>query len=100
MSIKFEISYNARTTLQDLKTTISKLNQLPVDAYNFFVKTTPIDTGHARKSTKLVGNKTIEASYPYAQRLDEGYSKQAKDGMSKPTEQFMKARVRQIEAGK
>ena len=100
MSIKFDISYNARTTLSNLKNTIAKLNYLPTEAYNYFVRTTPIDTGHARRNTRLVNNRSIEANYPYAQRLDEGYSKQAKNGMTEPTEQFIKTRVKQIEAGK
>lgn len=100
MSINFDIKYNAKTTLQDLKTVMTKLNNLPTEAFNYFVKTTPIDTGNARRSTRLVQNKTIEANYAYAQRLDQGYSKQAPNGMIKPTEQFIKTRVKQIEAGR
>lgn len=79
---------------------MTKLNHLPQEAYDHFVSITPIDTGNARRSTRLVGNKTIEANYAYARRLDEGYSKQARGGMTKPTEKFIKDRVKQIEAGK
>lgn len=100
MSIKFDVTYNAKSTLSQLKTMITKLNQLPAETLNYFVSITPIDTGNARRSTRLVANKTIEANYVYAQRLDQGYSKQAKAGMSRPTEQFVNNRVRQIEAGK
>jgi hypothetical protein len=32
---------------------------------------------------------TINAAYPYAVPLDEGLSKQAPRGMSKPTEQYL-----------
>lgn len=53
-------------------------------AYDYFKKTTPIDSGNARKRTKKEGADTIFADYPYAQRLDKGYSRQAPDGMSKP----------------
>jgi hypothetical protein len=74
----------------------SQLSKLPAETLNFFVKVTPKDTGNARRKTKLVSNKTIEANYPYARRLDEGWSKQAPIGMSKPTERFIKRRLQQI----
>lgn len=53
-------------------------------AYKTFKDKTPIRSGNARNKTKLRGN-TIDANYPYAQRLEEGYSKQAKNGMTEPT---------------
>lgn len=52
--------------------------------YDFFRKSTPIKSGRARKSTVL-RDSDIRADYPYAGRLDQGYSKQAPDGMSNPT---------------
>ena len=57
--------------------------------YNFFEQHTPIDTGNARSHTVLSGN-TIEANYPYAERLDEGYSQQAPAGMTEPTKEYAK----------
>lgn len=68
-------------------------------AYKEFVQNTPIGDpnrwktkykpknyrpGNARRNTTLKGN-TIDANYPYAKRLEEGYSSQAKDGMTEPT---------------
>lgn len=53
-------------------------------AYKAFVKNTPIRTGNARRKTKKQGN-NINADYPYAQRLDDGYSKQSPNGMTEPT---------------
>lgn len=53
-------------------------------AYKAFVKNTPIRSGNARRNTKKSGH-TINADYPYAQRLEEGYSKQAPQGMTEPT---------------
>ena len=73
----------------------SKLDRLPQEAYNFFVKTTPKRTGHARRSTKLQGD-TIKANYAYAQILDQGGSRQAPDGMTKPTEDYIQRRLDQI----
>lgn len=40
--------------------------------------------GNARRKTTLKGNQ-IDADYPYAKRLNEGYSSQAPDGMTEPT---------------
>jgi hypothetical protein len=59
------------------------------EAHRVFVKETPIRTGNARKRTRLQ-NQTIAADYPYAQRLDNGYSDQAPEGMTKPTIEHMR----------
>lgn len=57
------------------------------ETYDFFRKETPIKTGNARRNTKLQ-NDEIQAQYPYAVRLDQGYSRQAPNGMTEPTEKF------------
>lgn len=65
-------------------------NELVDEALEYFVDKTPKRSGNARRNTSARGN-TILADYPYAGRLDEGYSKQAPNGMSKPTlEHFQK----------
>ena len=59
------------------------------DALPKFKKNTPINTGNARKNTRLSQSKknyVIQAKYPYAGRLDEGWSKQSPKGMTAPTE--------------
>jgi hypothetical protein len=38
----------------------------------------------------------IKADYKYATELDAGKSRQAPEGMSKPTEQYITKRVKQI----
>ena len=78
---------------------LQKIDKLPQEAYKEFVKDTPIRSGNARRKTKLSGNKII-AGYNYAQKLDEGFSRQAPDGMTKPTEEFIKKRMTQIIKGK
>ena len=65
---------------------------LPKEAYDYFVDSTPIRTGNARRSTRLRGS-TIDANYAYAERLDDGYSRQAPKGMSGPTEKFLQKRI-------
>lgn len=68
-------------------------------AYDFFKKTTPIRSGNARNRTRIQGNE-ITADYPYAERLDTGWSKQAPNGMSEPTlkeiERLVKAELRKV----
>lgn len=53
-------------------------------AHKFLRKETPIDSGNARRRTKLRGD-TIKSDYPYAARLDEGWSNQAPKGFTEPT---------------
>lgn len=74
----------------------SDMDKLPAQAYNFWVKATPKDTGNARRKTKLENKKVINADYPYAVPLDKGWSKQAPKGMSAPTEKFIKDRLKTI----
>ena len=73
----------------------TQLNQLPRQAHDFWVKATPRRTGNARNKTRLSGN-TIHANYPYAQRLDDGYSRQAPQGMSEPTNNFLTRLIQRI----
>jgi len=76
-----------------------QINRIPDEAYRVFKDETPKKSGNARNKTKLK-NKKIEANYPYAQRLDEGYSKQSPDGMIKPTVEFITQRFKDIMSGK
>ena len=71
------------------------LSQLPGQAYREWVKDTPIRSGNARRKTRLNKN-TIEAQYPYAQKLDEGLSKQAPKGMSMPVKKFVEQQMQKI----
>lgn len=82
----------------------NELRNLPKEAYKEFVDNTPEKTGNAKRSTKLKGNKII-ADYNYAGVLDKGRhmtnrgmrgSKQAPKGMTKPTIEFIKSRLKQI----
>ena len=73
----------------NVKKKIAQLNAVPAQAYTFFRAHTPIKTGNARSRTVLKKD-TIVAAYPYAKPLDDGRSRQAPDGMTKPTEAFVK----------
>lgn len=78
----------------------NELKELPEEAYKVFVANTPIRSGNARRKTKLRNKKTIDANYGYAERLDEGYSKQSPKGMVEPTEQFIEKEFIKIMTGK
>jgi len=88
---------NQNLITPNLKKIQQDLNNLPSEVHKFFVSVTPKRTGNARSKTKLTNsNRKIQAQYPYAGRLDRGYSRQAPDGMSKPSKEFMRQRIKQI----
>lgn len=93
MQVKLKLTKN------DITSSINKiqrgLSTVPNEVYGAWVKVTPKDTGNARNKTKLVTN-TIEANYPYAKRLDRGWSRQSPQGMYVPTLQFFKRLMRSI----
>ena len=85
--ISFKVSVDKITP--NLKKKQAELDKVPAQAHTFFKAHTPIRTGNARSKTVLKKD-TIVAAYPYARQLDDGRSRQAPDGMSKPTEAFVK----------
>lgn len=97
MKLDIKITTNIAPTLKNMQ---RKIDNIPNDAYKVFVKETPVRSGNARRSTKLKNKKTIEANYPYAQRLDEGYSKQSPKGMVEPTMDFIAEEFIKIMTGK
>jgi hypothetical protein len=64
------------------------LATVPKEIFEYWRSITPIKSGNARRKTVLKGN-TINAAYPYAVPLNDGLSKQAPRGMSKPTEEYL-----------
>ena len=74
--------------IEQLQTALDP-NHLAQEAYDYFRDVTPIRSGNARRRTRLVGDE-IRANYAYAQRLDSGWSRQAPDGMTTPTERFIR----------
>jgi hypothetical protein len=81
------------TMSMSLSRVAQRLTTLPREAYRVWVQETPVRSGNARRRTQLRGD-TIDANYPYARRLDEGYSSQSPQGMSRPTERFVRNRLR------
>jgi hypothetical protein len=68
---------------------LDKLKLMPEgvmdETYVYFRNQTPIRSGNAKNRTKQEGKLKIGARYPYAGRLDEGWSKQAPKGMTEPS---------------
>jgi len=83
-----------------LKKQQQAIKKIPDEAYKVFVKETPVRSGNARRKTKLKGKKEIVADYAYAERLDQGWSKQSPEGMIKPTEDYIIDRFNKIVSGK
>ena len=94
MSIKPKFEVKDQMT-KDILAKMNKLDEIPKKVYTFFRAHTPIRSGNARKNTVLKGDE-IQANYPYAKRLDQGWSKQAPDGMTKPTAEYHQRLVDQI----
>jgi hypothetical protein len=63
--------------------------------YPVFLEHTPVLTGNAKKHTSKTSSQ-INAQYPYAQRLNEGYSRKSPQGMSKPTIEAIRAYIRKV----
>jgi hypothetical protein len=83
---------------KQLRSIQDQLKALPPRAHREFVALTPIarvNGGNARRNTRLQ-NSTIIADYPYAQRLDDGYSRQAPQGMTRPWEVWMAKTIKTI----
>ena len=95
--VKFELVKDEITP--DLERSIRQLDQVPEGAYKIFRSHTPIRSGNARRQTVL-RKTTIEANYNYAVRLDKGASNQAPDGMTKPTEAYIKRSLDKIFKGR
>lgn len=74
---------------------VNDLQQLAQKGHRHFKSITPKRSGNARRKTVLNRN-NIEANYPYAVRLDQGWSRQAPKGMVKPTIDYMRKLVHKI----
>lgn len=78
--------------LQDLQRKVSEIKDFAADEFR---KVTPIRTGNARSNTRRIAQ-GVEGAYPYANRLNEGYSSQAPAGMTDPTVEKLNDYVRRM----
>jgi hypothetical protein len=105
MEFMAEFTVSDKAFRKDLKKVRRYLDgKFPKQVLKEFKANTPVDSGNARRKTKLrnrFNGKEVVADYPYSQVLDKGefpnppkkgtgktrngYSTQAPDGMVKPT---------------
>jgi len=103
--MSIQLTVNMKDTMGPwIRSVQAQLKNLPREAFQEFKKITPVDTGNARRNTTRQGS-VIDANYNYATVLDKGRhmtnkgmrgSKQAPRGMTKPTQEFIQRRVKQI----
>lgn len=69
-------------------------NKLADEGAKYMESITPYKSGNAKRHTSANGN-MIQANYPYAQRLDDNWSKQTKGkGLVKPTIDHLEELIR------
>ena len=82
--------------LKEIQVTLNDNDLADVGA-KYMRTITPIRSGNARRNTFADGN-MIKAEYPYAKRLDEGWSKQNQIGLIEPTlaylEKYIQSKVK------
>lgn len=79
--------------LREIKILLDE-QKLATEGARYMESITPIQSGNAKRNTNANGN-LIEASYPYAKRLDENWSKQTKGkGLIKPTIDHLEELIR------
>ena len=83
------IQFNGNKVAADLNRELDQtVRQISQDYFDLVKEKTPVRTGRAKRGWRL--KKQRELSYsvnnrvPYVGRLDEGYSKQAPRGMTRP----------------
>jgi hypothetical protein len=72
------------------------LKKLPQDGLREFTALTPKRTGNARSHTELTTRNEIVGDYPYARRLDNGWSKQAPRGIIRPFTKWWLEQLKKI----
>lgn len=83
--LKASVTFNANDLTKDLSAFVKKVAE---DAFDSAKKNTPVRTGNARRNwTKDIKEKsaTIQNRVPYIERLEAGASRQAPQGILKPT---------------
>jgi len=94
MKIKVDVTRDLITST--LVAVQRELKSIPPQAHQQMIQLTPKDKGNARNKTTLYSNSVIRANYPYAKRLDEGYSKQAPRGMTRPLREWLRRKLQLI----
>lgn len=83
------VVFNSKRVIAELSNDVDQMvRSISTDLFNTVKQFTPVRSGRAKRSWRL--RKERKYSYevsnrvPYIDRLDEGYSKQAPQGMTRP----------------
>ena len=68
---------------------LRELELVPRRAYDHFKNITPKRSGNAKRNTNFV-NDSIRGDYDYVNRLNDGFSRQAPNGMTDSTIAFIR----------
>jgi hypothetical protein len=103
--IDFDIRISRNLMTPALKRIRQQLEQMPQQLHQEMVKLTPEDSGNAKRKTKLVNRRRIEARYSYAKVLNKGRhmtrkgmrgSLQAPQGMTGPLREWYRNSIRRL----
>jgi len=101
--MEIRVSFNSKRVIAELSNDVDQMvRSISQDLFDTIKQKTPVRSGRARKSWRLRKqrkfNYRVSNPVPYIDRLDEGYSKQAPRGMTRPAarEVLNRARRRQI----
>ena len=120
MASKTKLKDDITPDLERIQTQL--MRKLPKKGLAYLKSVTPVDSGNAKRKTKLVRGHTIKMDYPYADVIDEGkygtgilrdpkrrhkakvtrkgYSKQAPKGLTGPTTKYLNKVVKAIFKGR
>ena len=94
--IKVSVRVSQNQITPAIQRQVAALAALPAQGVREFQALTPIDTGNARSQTQL-RSREIVADYPYAQRLDDNWSKQTRgQGIVAPFTKWWIAQLKRI----
>ena len=81
-----------KARMEEVERKVGRIKDFAADEFR---KITPIRTGNARSKTNRI-NVGVEAAYPYANALNDGFSRQAPQGMTQPTVEKISDYVRKM----
>jgi hypothetical protein len=83
------VKFNSKKAVSDTNAYITGATKIIVEElYKLLQANSPVKSGKFRRSWKMTGTKErvkITNPQPYGQRLEDGYSKQAPQGIIKPS---------------
>jgi hypothetical protein len=97
--ITLKVSFNSRKVIAELSNDVDQMiRQVSQDLFDTVKEKTPVRSGRAKRGWRLRKQRQhhyeVANRVPYVSRLDEGYSKQAPRGMTRPAAREVLNRAR------